>query len=101
MIYDKHFFDFEFVDKAAPVCKIRLTNPTYAGVEVLLARNFVVVQNDGFQEIKFDYDVTSVPDGIDVKTLEFTDLVKNIFMAILEREMEKNPVYVQTEENNE
>ena len=99
MIYDKYFSDFEFVDESAPVCNVRLINPTFAGVEVLLARNFVVVQNDGFQEIKFDYDVTFVPEGIDVQLLEFTDLVKNIFMAILEREMEKSPVYITPGEN--
>jgi hypothetical protein len=101
MIYDQYFSDFEFVDQTAPYCTIRVTKPTFAGVEVVIAKHFIVVQNDGLQEIKFDYDIVSVPEGIDTQTLEFTDLVKNIFMAILERELETNPIYVQAETTNQ
>jgi hypothetical protein len=102
MFYDQYFSEFDFVDKTAPFCKVRLKTPAFVGVEVVIAQQFVVVDNHGQQEIKFDYDVTGKPDGVNVETLEFTDLIKNIFMAILEREMEKKPkkpIYVQAESN--
>jgi thioredoxin 1 len=99
--YGKFFSKFDFVDKTAATCKVRLKQEPYTGVEVEIAKNFVVVQNGSDQEIKFDYNVVSKPEGVNVETLEFTDLVKNIFMAIIEREMQKGPIYVEADQHTQ
>jgi hypothetical protein len=85
-MYEEYFSRFSYVDVNSPFCVVRLNDP-FAGVEVLLAKTFQITP-DG--QIKFDYDVTGVPDDFDksqIATLEFTDLVKNIFMAILEEQV--------------
>jgi hypothetical protein len=85
-MYEQYFDNFSFVDKDSPFCIVRLNDP-FAGVEVLLAKTFTVKEND---MIKFDYEVSAIPDEFDkshLETTDFTDLVKNIFMAILEREL--------------
>ena len=88
-MYEQYFSEFEFADAESEFCTIRLTNFTYNGVEVVIGKEFIVTPDQ--QEIKFDYEVKKIPDGFDnelTKTTEFIDLVKNIFMAILERELD-------------
>lgn len=85
-MYEEYFEKFSYVDVDSPLCMIRLNDP-YAGVEVLMAKTFVVTPDN---ELKFDYDVISVPEDFDknlTKNLEFVDLVKNIFLAILEEQL--------------
>jgi hypothetical protein len=85
-MYEQYFANFSFVDENSPFCIIRLNDP-YAGVEVIIAKTFVVTPEN---ELKFDYEVVKVPEEINkgvVNTIEFIDLVKNVFMAILEDEM--------------
>jgi hypothetical protein len=95
-MYEQYFDQFSYVDVNSPFCVIRLNDP-FAGVEVLLAKTFEVTPDN---QIKFDYDVTGVPEDFDkslLATLEFTDLVKNAFMAILEEQMN---AYAEPEDSN-
>jgi hypothetical protein len=85
-MYEEYFENFSYVDVNSPDCIIRLNEP-FCGVQVLIAKTFVLTTNN---ELKMDYEVVSVPEDIDqdsIKTLEFTDLIKHIFMAILEDQM--------------
>lgn len=87
-MYEQYFAEFEFADTESEFCTIRLTHSIFNGVEVVIGKEFIVTPDQ--QEIKFDYEVSKIPEGFDkelVTTTEFIDLIKNIFMAILEREL--------------
>ena len=100
-MYEQYFSKFSYADEVSPFCVIRLNDP-FAGVEVIIAKIFEVTSD---QQIKFDYEVTKVPDEVDksiVETAEFIDLVKNIFLAILEEQLNKYAEpKTETTENNE
>ena len=85
-MYEQYFEQFSYVDENSPFCVVRLNDP-FSGVEVLLAKTFMVTPDN---QLKFDYEVTGMPEDFDkslLATLEFTDMVKNVFMAILEEQM--------------
>lgn len=95
-MYEKYFECFSYVDKQSPFCVVRLNEP-YAGVQVMIGRQFGVVIRNGQQELQFDYQVVELPEEFDaelVKTDEFIGMVRNIFMAILEEQLATDPVYI-------
>jgi prophage DNA circulation protein len=99
-MYEQYFSTFEYVD-SEPYCKVRLIHPQYGGVEAIIAKQFQIVDNNGQQEIKFDYQVTDIPEGFDralTETEDFIGVLRNVFMAILEKELQKGPVFVKADQ---
>lgn len=100
-MYEQFFSNFSYVDKESALCVVRLNEP-YTGIEVVIAKQFILVDNNGQQEIKFDYEVTSLPDTFTkelVESVDFIDLVRNIFLAILEESLsDGKEIYVQADE---
>jgi hypothetical protein len=97
-MYEHLLSTFEYVDADSPYVVVRLIHPVYDKVCAMIGRQFQIVDNEGQQEIKFDYEVVAVPDGFDkelIKTEDFITVLRNVFMAILEGELKKGPIMVQ------
>lgn len=100
-MYEQFFSTFSYVDSDSPYCVVKLIHPQYGNVEAVIAKQFQIVDNNGQQEIKFDYEVTFVPEGFDralIETEDFIGVLRNVFMAILEKELQKGPVMVKADQ---
>lgn len=100
-MYEQYFSTFSYVDADSPYCTVKLIHEQYGDVEAVIAKQFQIVDNNGQQEIKFDYEVTKVPDGFDralIQTDDFIGVLRNVFMAILEKELQKGPVFVKADQ---
>lgn len=101
LMYESYFDHFSLVDADSPFCIVRLIHPAYNDIEVVIAKTFGIVnRDDGQQELQFDYEVTQIPEGTDpelVKQEEFIALVRNIFMAILEKDLNEKMVYAESQ----
>lgn len=96
-MYEKYFSNFEYVDLEGQTCDIVLKTSPFEGVKLTIAQKYGIVENPvtNQPEIKFDYDITSIPSETFDRTLlegeEFINLIRNIFLAMLEHQLIDNP----------
>ena len=91
-MYEHHFEFFKFISTDTPYCAIELTKEPFVGLKLFLGKEFVFkdVGTDE-QSMQFDYDIFDRPEGFteDHVTQELLDLITGIFLAILEKKMDK------------
>lgn len=88
-MYEQFLQRFRFISSDTPYCAIELYEP-YLGVQLYIGKEFAFSDVGGdTNSVTFDYEIFSQPEGstFDFATAGFDELMKNIFLAILEKKM--------------